>query len=198
MRYRLGAGILLFAFLGAPSAMADLADLTNYKIDFAGTGILPTAGSFTYDPDTSTFTAFEVVWDGFSIDFTAAANTLFVLPVVPACLIGKSGGAASFALLTGGCDAPGNTQGWFAQSEFDRSAEVGFFASAAEPTSLEAATSTGPSSHDNSSGTFTTEVVTPAPPAVPEPASVILLSTIFALAGIRRLRGKKEKASSSC
>jgi Bacterial Ig-like domain (group 3) len=64
----------------------------NYTINFAGSGvILPTAGSFTYDPAVG-FTNFQVQWFGASFDFTAAANN--------ASGCGTSGPALAFALLS--------------------------------------------------------------------------------------------------
>ena len=77
-------------------------------------GLLPTAGSFTYDQSASQFTSFTVTYDGVIYDFVndktyAPANNPQVSGSEP-CLSGATGGAATFALLT---SCPGV---WFANS----------------------------------------------------------------------------------
>jgi hypothetical protein len=47
-------GLFLAGALGIPAANADIL----YDINFSGSGTLPTAGSFTYDAGTSTFSGF--------------------------------------------------------------------------------------------------------------------------------------------
>jgi hypothetical protein len=71
MRLQWGIGVLLIAAFGAPAARADV-----YQINFAGDppNLLPTAGSFNYDPTAQTFTAFLVTWDSFVFDMTNFAN----------------------------------------------------------------------------------------------------------------------------
>lgn len=115
MRHQLGICTLLIAAFGAPVAMAGV--MTTYTINFTGGAILPTEGTFTYDPDTQTFTSFSVTWDSVFFDLTSSANA----PGFggggggtnpPICIGALSGGAASFALLTGACTSPpinGNT-----------------------------------------------------------------------------------------
>jgi hypothetical protein len=105
IRHQLGIGALLVTAFCDPVAKADLLDATTYTINFEGTGTLPTAGSFTYDPDTSGFTNFFVTWIGLSFDLTSSANAPSMSPTIPSCLTGLSGGAASFALLSGACSA---------------------------------------------------------------------------------------------
>lgn len=63
------AVISLFALVGVLPA---LADPIQYTIDFTLTqgSPLPTSGSFIYDSSTSTFTSFDVVWDGDTFDLT--------------------------------------------------------------------------------------------------------------------------------
>jgi len=85
--------------------MADPVDATTYTMNFAGTGTLPTAGSFIYDPDTSSFTNFSVTWIGLTFDLISSANAPSTSATIPSCLSGMSGGAASFALLSGACSA---------------------------------------------------------------------------------------------
>jgi hypothetical protein len=104
MRLQCGIGVLLIAALGAPAAKADV-----YQINFtSGPGeLLPTAGSFTYDPTAHTFTTFLVTWDSVVFDMTAFANApsdeSFAFP---GCVGGNTGGAAAFALLSGACNPP--------------------------------------------------------------------------------------------
>lgn len=118
MRHQLWISVLLIAAFGAPVAMADLIDLTTYTINFTGTGTLPTAGMFTYDPDTTTFTSFLVTWHGVSFDLTSSANAPLVALSFPLpCLSGLSGAAASFALLQGAC--PSGPVGSVVVTEWD-------------------------------------------------------------------------------
>jgi hypothetical protein len=107
MRHQLGISILLLAAIGPPAAMADLLDSTTYTINFTGGPLLPTAGSFTYDPDTPNFTNFLVTWDGVPFDLTSAAND----PIIgiggnPPCIGAATGAAATFLLLSGACSPP--------------------------------------------------------------------------------------------
>jgi hypothetical protein len=98
--------LLLIAAFGAPLANASPID---YTIDFTtvdGFGVLPTAGSFAYDPGTQTFSDFTVTWDGINLDLTDGAND----PNIPGgdtipCLDGSSGAAATFLFLTA-CEQP--------------------------------------------------------------------------------------------
>jgi len=102
--------LTLVLVLAVTTAIADPIDLTTYPITFLGGStfpnvgtVAPTAGSFTYDADTSTFTAFSVTWAGFTFDLTGPANNPQFphgSPTLLACLTGLAGGAASFALLT--------------------------------------------------------------------------------------------------
>jgi len=111
MRYQLGISVLLVAAFGAPTAKPDV--MTTYDINFTGNGILPTAGSFTYDSTTPSFSDFMVTWDGTTFNLTASANLPLITPTV-SC-ISATGAAASFALLDGACNpAPPNyTTQWF-------------------------------------------------------------------------------------
>jgi len=104
-RHQLGIGALLVAALCAPVAVAGPIDATTYTINFMGRGTLPTAGSFTYDPNTPIFTNFLVTWQGLTFDLTSSANVPQMSPTIPGCLSGMSGAASSFALLSGACAA---------------------------------------------------------------------------------------------
>jgi hypothetical protein len=101
-------GLVGFAALCTPPAKADLMDATAYVIHFTANSpgdLLPTAGSFTYDPDTHVFSSFFVTWDGVTLDITARANSPTVF-TPPGCVGLLTGGAASFAFLSGACDSP--------------------------------------------------------------------------------------------
>jgi hypothetical protein len=130
LRHQLRISVLLIAAFGAPVAMADLADSTTYKINFTGSGTLPTSGSFTYDPDTFTFSSFLVTWSDVTFDLTAGANAPMLETTgtgqLPPCLLGIRssnnppflGGGSSFALLSGSCNppSPGFITEWEANS----------------------------------------------------------------------------------
>ena len=92
MRRLMGAIPFLLA-LGAVPAVATSA---YYNIDFTLTSgtTLPTSGSFYYDASTSTFTGFDVLWDGVTFDLTSQANSPqnFVIPTDP-CYSGATNGA---------------------------------------------------------------------------------------------------------
>jgi hypothetical protein len=181
-----GIGLLLIAAFGGP-ARADLADITNYTIAFSGSGTLPTAASFTYDPDTAIFSSFLVTWDSVSFDLTVAANSLPILGPPPTCFAGLTGGAASFVLITKSCPLPWfelpSQIFWFGDTEVDHSAEFAFSYPDPPPsllpdTELGAVSLSGPAAHEVGSGGWTTEVVAPVPAAVPEPGSLMLLATL--------------------
>jgi hypothetical protein len=75
----------MIAALVAPAAMADPIDLTPYTLSFSGSPLLPSSGSFTYDPDTPHFTSFLVTWQGIIFDLTSSANATWYLDNGP-CL----------------------------------------------------------------------------------------------------------------
>ena len=97
--------VVVTAFLIAHSAEASVA---TYSIQFSSSNIgdlLPTAASFGYDPSTQTFSSFLVSWNGLKLDLTTQANAPTVF-TMPACLGSLTGGAATYALLSGACDSP--------------------------------------------------------------------------------------------
>src|SRR5580704_9919634 len=91
-------GLLFAGVIGIRAANASML----YDITFSGSGTLPTAGSFTYDASTSTFSGFSITWDTFNIDMTSSANAPNTAGAgFPACIGGLTGGAATFAMLSG-------------------------------------------------------------------------------------------------
>jgi hypothetical protein len=102
MRSLVGLCFLALAALGVPASGANI----DYEINFSGSGLLPTSGSFTYDPDpgVDTFSDFIVVWNGYTFDLTASANKPSAgLDGVPYCAQLSPAGAGTFAMLSGGC-----------------------------------------------------------------------------------------------
>ena len=202
-RHQLGIRLLVLALFAAPVALADPLDSASYTIAFTGSGVLPTAASFTYDPDTATFSSFLVTWDSLSFDLTADANTLSFIGPAPSCFTGLTGGAASFVLITQSCSAPPSQIFWFGDTEIDHSARFAFSSPNLPPaflpsTELSAVSLSGPAAHDIGSGAWiTTEVASTVPSAVPEPGSLLLLATMCALAGTLALfpatRNKRSK-----
>jgi hypothetical protein len=107
-RPQLWTTVLLIATCGTPAAIADTS--ITYDINFTGTGLLPTAGSFTYDSTVPSFSDFTVTWAGVVLNFTAAANAPTLTPPDPTCLGAATGAAATFDLLSGDCDSPPRRQ----------------------------------------------------------------------------------------
>ena len=99
--YQFVISALLVVTWGAPAATADPSDQTTYTIIFNGTGLLPTAGSFTYDPDTQVFTNFMVKWNGTDFDLTSSANSIGPFPLALDCLYNSYPTASGIRLLEG-------------------------------------------------------------------------------------------------
>jgi hypothetical protein len=85
-----------------------------YNINFSGTSMLPTSGSFIYDATTETFSDFLITWEGQTYDLTAAANDPYIY--ADPCA-GLAGGAASFAALSGNCEAQAGGVAWIAGNQ---------------------------------------------------------------------------------
>jgi len=94
----LGIPLFLFAAIGVPIQAGPI----SYTITFTGGPILPTAGSFQYDPASPQFTDFTVEWDGYTFDLTGSANSPYFGGGAESdpCLEGKTGAAASFLMLS--------------------------------------------------------------------------------------------------
>jgi len=179
--------LLLFALVEAPNAHADT--LTSYTITFSGSGVLPASGSFTYDSTVPAFSDFLVLWDGTTIDLTAAANSPAVLgPVLPTSCVypfPTPEAADTFALMDGAC--PSGTWEGFAD-EFGLN-QIIFLGPSPCPIVDGALTdcvqfsshAPGPSSTASGSGSFS---IAPAASVVPtpEPATVVLV--LLGLLGI--------------
>jgi hypothetical protein len=119
MRQHAWVSVFLFAAaLGAPVAEATPIE---YTINFSLiSGTEPTAGSFTYDSATTTFTNFTVTWDGLVWNLTSGANSPFISSPAPACLGGLTGAAAAFAQLDRVCfgaSNPGGSNQWVGNPE---------------------------------------------------------------------------------
>jgi hypothetical protein len=166
------------AAICAPAAHADT--LTTYNITFTGGSPNPTMGSFKYDSTNPQFSNFTVIWDGITFDLTSSANSPTSFGTQ--CNGLGSGANASFGFLSGSkACAPTPHQGisryWYADGEIFQFLEVistgGFYIYAGSATPKAASTT----------GTWTIA-------AVPEPSSVILMSTALlamAFGGLKRI-----------
>jgi hypothetical protein len=107
---RIGLSIaFLFVAVCVPIAAAGT---IHYTITFSGGPMLPTAGSFNYDPDSPHFTDFVVQWDNYTFDLTESANAPFTSDYYEAdpWFQGTTGAAASFLMLSECSSSPCN--GW--------------------------------------------------------------------------------------
>jgi hypothetical protein len=102
MKHSIRIATLLLAAVGTAEMKATP---VFYTISFAlqsGTpgAPLPTSATFDYDAGVPQFTNFIVNWDGLSFDMTNAANNPQINSFSAACVLGDTGAAASFLLLT--------------------------------------------------------------------------------------------------
>ncbi|HTW67953.1 MAG TPA: PEP-CTERM sorting domain-containing protein [Bryobacteraceae bacterium] len=201
-RPRFCAIILFIATCGATAALADT--ITTYDINFTGTGggPPPSAGSFTYDSTTQTFSDFTVTWENLLFTLTGSANNPDILGTVP-CLNGATGAAASFALLSSACSSPSAPfeTSWGLTVNPTTLIPIFEFLSANGPSPSDAiivqSTSlTGNPSLANGNPTPGTWTITEVSQTstVPEPNSALLLATLFC-AGV--FLARKRRTSSS-
>jgi hypothetical protein len=106
----LNAALGRLLILTGTVATAALASPIYYTIGFTtdSGGPNPLSGSFYYDPNNTVdpFSAFVVVWDGVTLDFTAAANSGASQSNRTGCVTNQTP-AAIFAILDGtACTAP--------------------------------------------------------------------------------------------
>lgn len=107
--------LMFLAGIGAGAlSAAPITDTMNFSTTFGSPGV--TSGSFTYDasqPSGSQFTSFNIVWDGFTFDMNAQANSPvdFAGGCTPAAT-----SATFFALLSGSAQCT-NSSGldWFGE-----------------------------------------------------------------------------------
>jgi hypothetical protein len=172
---------------GPPVALADPVDAVNYTINFTlHYGTPPTAGSFTYDPDTPNFTNFLVTWDGAMFNLTSAANSPGIIGA-PACLHGATGAAASFLLLNGSCSPPpvGGSTAWNSISPdgLAQNAFFGFFttdSTLANEINVEEILTNSPIGPSIGAGQWTLTQTTP------EPSAYFLMLAGLGLLGLMR------------
>ncbi|MBN9657323.1 MAG: PEP-CTERM sorting domain-containing protein [Acidobacteria bacterium] len=157
-----------------------LASPIPYVINFVqdnGFGPLPSSGGFTYDPATSTFSNFLVVWHSVTFDMTALANAGPDFQGSPSVCGLPSGPSGSFELLsTAPC-----LSGWYAASLFG-GADFTFYSNQPQVgTAYLRLLSMPDPSRANlvPSGTFSIT-------AVPEPSGAVLLGLGFAALGVMR------------
>ena len=158
------AGLAL-AFAAMQPGMA--APIT-YNINFTTTsGIAPTSGSFTYDAATTTFTAFTVLWNSATINFTSAAN--INSPSPQACNPGSNTPAGNFQLMAG-TDTCISPRSWFIIPNAGFSEFTEDFPGGGTGTLGVGKVITGPFS----AGTFT---ISQASTSTPEPNTIMSMAT---------------------
>ncbi len=151
-------------------------------ITFKGSGILPSAGSFTYDTTSQSFTAFTVTWDSAIFNLTASANA----PSLNGTECGSSTAATTFTFLTTGnvCGA-GATGKWLGLPPEGGGPSFEFDDFSADQSSFLSVSALPSQGHipnpDFGTGTFTVQSA-----AIPEPSSILL-----AMAGIAVLASKR-------
>ena len=97
---------LAICFLGCGASVATATQIT-YNLNFTTIGFGTPAGSFTYDSQAalgSQFSNFLVTWNGYTFNFTGAANTGPSL--TGTCNSTPQNSATSFLLLTTGACTP--------------------------------------------------------------------------------------------
>jgi len=104
------------SLLLATAALPAWTSPVEYGINFslASGGPLPTSGSFSYEPSTSTFSSFEVVFAGFTFNFAAFANSYAFVPTPDPCYSGSSTGSQEIFLLLTRCYTNANWMGQIA------------------------------------------------------------------------------------
>lgn len=192
---------VLLCMLWSVSASATPITYTIAFLDDDGSPSIepPSAGRFTFDPTTATFTNFVVTWYSFDYDLTNEANSPTGSHTDP-CFGGASGAAAAFALLTGGvCPAEWGV-GQFSQGAGGSTA--GFIHSTAGQLQFRGFRELNPNVPDSPGqpainfatwGHFSVARVTSEP--VPEPASMLLLSA--ALAAVMAQRRSRASVAAS-
>jgi hypothetical protein len=115
MLRHIGSGVFSAALVASVASASPIQYTFNFSVQ---SGIGPTAGSFTYDAATTTFTDFKVTWDGFVWDLTNSANNPSITGSL-GCLGGLTGAAASFAQLSEACyhSGPGPSNTWLAGND---------------------------------------------------------------------------------
>ena len=188
-------------------ALPALAAPTLYTIHFTLTsGSIPASGSFSYDPSTSTFSSFVVVWNGDTEDLTSSANTLgvFVASSDPCYASATTNPQQVFLMLTS-CSSDANptyyskapiwitftpTSGPFAGMQSFEMYTQSYGVPVVEAVNvLSSPANTGSAQGFFSTTSGSTPPSTP-PPATPLPGSGILLlvglSSLLIIPGLRR------------
>jgi hypothetical protein len=158
-----------------------------YNINFTGGPALP-VGSFMFDAATSTFSAFNVSFNGANFNLTGSANGPFV---TGSCSVSASASADLFAALNGNC----GPRAWQAESpgpgNFFRMVTGNLPAfSACGGGGLNGACVQSSQNNGGVPGTVDGSGSYTVSAATPEPASMILTLSSIALLIMRRARRK--------
>ena len=171
-----------------------------YTIHFTltlGSG-LPASGSFSYDPSTSTFSSFVVVWNGDTFDLTSSANNLGVFVASPdPCYASATTNPQQVFLMMTSCSSDANptyyhTAPYWITENPGSTQSFAFSTGSYAPPVVEAFNiNSSPANVGFAQGLFsTTSGSTTPPPATPLPGSGILLlvglSSILIVTGLRR------------
>jgi len=167
--------LLLFAAIAAPCAYAD-----SYTINFTCSSnpscILPTSGSFGYNPTTQTFTTdVLVVWDGDNFDITPVLTEDIGNPSASTPCYGSATGAALVFELLATCGPASIGSNWVGNTN-----PVVFTFQDYGPVSAYLLSS-GESQSGELPGAYSTGTWTVTDVTTPEPSAAVLLLTVIGL-----------------
>lgn len=180
-------------------ALPALAAPTLYTIHFTLTNgsILPASGSFSYDPSTSTFSSFVVVWNGDTFDLTSTANTLGVFTASPdPCYASATTNPQQVFLMLTSCSSDANPTYyssaplWITENSGSTQTFHIYTQAYAPPVAGTFSINSSPANFGFAQGFFSTTSGSTPPPATPLPGTGVLmlvgLSSLLIITGLRR------------
>ena len=195
MRHTMG----IIPFLLALCVVRAVASPINYTIDFTLTSgsPQPISGGFSYDSSTSTFTSFDVVWDGDTFHLTASANATGFTSTTDPCYSGSTTGAQQVFQLLTTCATDANPTyytgppQWLADNNINPNGYTAF--------DFTTVPTTGPSSFNhvifqyfNGTGTPISNTSGGFEASAPEPGTCAL--TLIALSVVMRKRARRSRS----